>query len=641
MNASSSPVVTSRSPEKSLSRRTSSASNRRSTEIPSSLPVLTPTSYSWSTSEVITLNVGGQRISTTRQTLLSIPETFFTSLISGRIPSLRDNTGAVFIDRDPVLFNIILNFLRTRQTPVVDETTLDALRHESEFYGITPLSVRLDLVHQQLKKDVCGGVLFQGHLKCTKDREVSSSPGLESKGDAVIQIVAHHNSVAVARPHYVTCYRLKDSLGWQKVFETDRFSKGITRIAFCYSCGNISISPQIMLGIVQDRERYIKLISAKITGQGRAEVVKDMGRFLLHSDSTDALFFIGPRMVALGFAQGRVGVWHGGSPPWLEQALSPEPHHVITAYDKVDCLKYCNYLLLGSHRGCLFLIDMHKFPLRMKDGDLLINQLYEDPDKEEITAISCYLTRPDNPRNGNSIEMAYGTKGGTVRVLIQHPETVGHGPQLFQTFKVHLGSISSVMLSEKFLISTCSKMHVRSWTLTRFRGLISTQPGSTPHASFSCVQMPRESEGDLSSQHSLTPFVRRILQLRGNDSLPGPFGDQEDGDKQVLIQRMRSLTSEVNVIVASNGNRICSLESVDSSPVTTVCVHECEAVAMGSRSRRYILTGHLNGHVQVWDLTTGFEKLLGNHPTQVSSNNNSSSTNGPSFKPQDLMRQLL
>jgi hypothetical protein len=528
---------------------------------------------------------------------------------------------------------------------VVEESSLNALRHESEFYGITPLSLRLDLVHQQLKKDVCGGVLFQGHLKCSPDRDASSSPGLESKGDAVIQIVAHHNSVAVARPHHVTCYRLKDSVGWQKIFETDRFPKGITRIAFCYSCStNANISPQIMLGIVQDRERYIKLISARITAQGKTDVVKDMGRFLLHSDSTDALFFIGPRMVALGFAQGRVGVWHGLSPPWLEQALSPEPHHIITAYDKVDCLKYCNYLLLGSHRGCLFLIDMHKFPLRMKDGDLLINQLYEDPDKEEITAISCYLTRPDNPRNGNSIEMAYGTKGGTVRVLIQHPETVGHGPQLFQTFKVHLGSISGVMLSDKYLISTCSKMHVRSWTLTRFRGLISTQPGSTPHASFSCVQMPRESEGDLSplSSSFLTPFVRKILQLRGNDS-PGPFGDQEDGDKQVLIQRIRPLTSQVNVIIASNGSRICSLESVDSSPVTTVCVHECEAVAMGSRSRRYILTGHLNGHVQVWDLTTGFEKLACiTSSSQVSSNSSSvSSTNVPSMKPQDLMRQLL
>ena len=38
---------------------------------------------------------------------------------------------------------------------------------------------------------------------------------------------------------------------------------------------------------------------------------------------------------------------------------------------------------------------------------------------------------------GNWIEIAYGTSSGTVRVIVQHPETVGQGPQLFQTFTVH------------------------------------------------------------------------------------------------------------------------------------------------------------------------------------------------------------
>lgn len=56
----------------------------------------------------------------------------------------------------------------------------------------------------------------------------------------------------------------------------------------------------------------------------------------------------------------------------------------------------------------------------MKDGDLLINELYEDPEQEEITAISCYLTRTPKT-NGNWLEIAYGTVAGTVRVLVQHP----------------------------------------------------------------------------------------------------------------------------------------------------------------------------------------------------------------------------
>lgn len=35
---------------------------------------------------------------------------------------------------------------------------------------------------------------------------------------------------------------------------------------------------------------------------------------------------------------------------------------------------------------------MQKFPLRMKDNDLLVTQLYRDPNHEPITAISVYLT---------------------------------------------------------------------------------------------------------------------------------------------------------------------------------------------------------------------------------------------------------
>lgn len=44
------------------------------------------------------------------------------------------------------------------------------------------------------------------------------------------------------------------------------------------------------------------------------------------------------------------------------------------------------------------------------------------------------------------------------------------------------------MLTEKYLVSVCSEYnHVRTWTVTRFRGMISTQPGSTPLASFKIV----------------------------------------------------------------------------------------------------------------------------------------------------------
>lgn len=45
-----------------------------------------------------------------------------------------------------------------------------------------------------------------------------------------------------------------------------------------------------------------------------------------------------------------------------------------------------------SHLIAEFYSDMQKFPLRMKDNDLLVTELYRDPANDQITSISVYLT---------------------------------------------------------------------------------------------------------------------------------------------------------------------------------------------------------------------------------------------------------
>ncbi|CAF5225595.1 unnamed protein product, partial [Rotaria magnacalcarata] len=84
------------------------------------------------------------------------------------------------------------------------------------------------------------------------------------------------------------------------------------------------------------------------------------------------------------------------------------------------------FLLLGSETGSIYYFDMQKFPLRMKDNDLLITEIFKDPAGESITALSVYLT-PKTSVTGNWIEIAYGTNSGIIRIVVQHPETVGHG----------------------------------------------------------------------------------------------------------------------------------------------------------------------------------------------------------------------
>ena len=108
-------------------------------------------------------------------------------------------------------------------------------------------------------------------------------------------------------------------------------------------------------------------------------------------------------------------MWNSLAQHWQAQELSP-----ITAHDTAG-----SFLLLGSSNGSINYIDMQKFPLRMKDNDLLVTELYRDPAGDSVTAISVYLT-PKTSLCGNWIEIAYGTCSGRIRVIVQHPETVGH-----------------------------------------------------------------------------------------------------------------------------------------------------------------------------------------------------------------------
>ncbi|XP_046419641.1 BTB/POZ domain-containing protein KCTD3 isoform X2 [Neodiprion fabricii] len=637
--------------------------------------------------DIVHLNVGGTRFSTSRQTLSWVPDSFFTALLSGRISSLRDETGALFIDRDPKIFSVILSYLRTRDIDLKN-ADLRALRHEAEYYGIAPLVKRLMLC-EDLSQSSCGDVLFYGYLpppniplqepataitpandvsvhgrtggvpmisrveipnnqqsiivtSCSSstsnsnvnngsqqsqraslpthvrnsslDYRVSQrglphtrTPSLDLRhvrngsadlnkifrndvglvfgGQQVsawvdplrVQIIkAHHNWIVIAYAHFITCYRLKDSSGWQHAFTSPHIESIIERVAINAKMGSGTDGKMVAISYGSQ----VRLWSVSEEG-----IKTNIGTFNLNV-RVEYLFFIGSQLVALS-STGKIGVWHAMTHHWQIQDVVP-----ISSFDTAG-----SFLLLGCNNGSIYYIDMQKFPLRMKDNDLLVTELYRDPSHDPITAISVYLTPKTTSERGreglcgNWIEIAYGTKSGSVRVIVQHPETVGHGPQLFQTFTVHQSSVTKVTLSEKFLVSVCSEYnHVRSWAVTRFRGMISTQPGSTPEASFKIV--------------SLDAVEPCVSYNAGNDF--GPFGEQDD--EQVFVQKVVPETDQLFVRLASNGNRVCVIESVDGSVISSFCVHECEGSSrMGSRPRRFIFTGHSNGAIQMWDLTTALD----------------------------------
>uniref|UniRef100_A0A673GYW2 BTB/POZ domain-containing protein KCTD3 n=1 Tax=Sinocyclocheilus rhinocerous TaxID=307959 RepID=A0A673GYW2_9TELE len=523
------------------------------------------------------------RFSTSRQTLTWVPDSFFSSLLSGRISTLKDETGAIFIDRDPSLFAPILNFLRTKE---LHPRSIDVhlLMHEAEFYGITPLVRKLQLC-DELDRSSCGNVLFNGYLPPPGTQQTLSTETnnfLEScdlcclgpiADPGMVRIICgHHNWIAVAYAQFVVCYRVKESSGWQQVFTSPRLDWVIDRVA---------LNAKVMGGSLGDNDKMVAVASGTeiilwaICPDGNGN---EIGVFSLNVP-VEALFFVGNQLIATSHT-GKVGVWNAVTKHWQNQDVVP-----INSYDTAG-----SFLILGCNNGSIYYIDVQKFPLRMKDNDLLVTELYRDPSEDAITALSVYLT-PKTSDSGNWIEIAYGTSSGTVRVIVQHPETVGSGPQLFQTFSVHRSPVTKIMLSEKHLISVCAdNNHVRTWTVTRFRGMISTQPGSTPLTSFKILSL------DDIDGHGGCAAGTEI----------GPYGERDE--QQVFIQRVVPDTDKLYVRLSSNGKRVCEVRSVDGTSITAFVVHECEGSSrIGSRPRRYLFSGHSNGSIQMWDLTTAME----------------------------------
>ncbi|XP_037079230.1 BTB/POZ domain-containing protein KCTD3-like [Pollicipes pollicipes] len=424
-----------------------------------------------SLSEIINLNVGGVRFSTSRQTLTWIQDTFFTALLSGRISSMRDETGAIFIDRDPKLFRVILNYLRTRDIDL-SALELDALRHEAEFYGLQPLVRRLALC-QDLAAPTCGSVLFHGLLppagQCaaptraggrrptsaaaavrpgsivrlpetprSHSRQSSADlrfvaglaprppaalprPGHSRGGSLDLRhahsrsssadlsrllradlgpllappgggwaepagvrlIRGHHNWLVAAYAHHVSCYRMKDSTGWHLFYTSPHIPATIDRVAI-----NAKVVPN---GSVADTSTKMLGISCGGTvhlwGISEDGSKSDVGQFNL-GVPVEHLFFIGPQLVGLS-SVGRIGVWHAMTHHWQAQEVGH-----ISSFDRAG-----SFLLLGGTNGSIYYIDMQKFPLRMKDNDLLVTELYHDASDDPITAISVYLT-PKTSKSG-------------------------------------------------------------------------------------------------------------------------------------------------------------------------------------------------------------------------------------------------
>ena len=89
---------------------------------------------------IVRLNVGGRLFATSRETLTK-SAAYFDPFLAGRLPHATDDSGALFIDRSPELFRIILQYMRASTVP--PQSVLRTLKHdllaECQFFGLPNL----------------------------------------------------------------------------------------------------------------------------------------------------------------------------------------------------------------------------------------------------------------------------------------------------------------------------------------------------------------------------------------------------------------------------------------------------------------------------------------------------------------------
>jgi len=90
--------------------------------------------------DIIYLNVGGIKYSTTRSTLTKYPNSMIGAMFSKLNPAQIDKDGSYFIDRNGPMFEYILQFLRSGELALPDGfKKRKLLKCEVDYYQIVPL----------------------------------------------------------------------------------------------------------------------------------------------------------------------------------------------------------------------------------------------------------------------------------------------------------------------------------------------------------------------------------------------------------------------------------------------------------------------------------------------------------------------
>ncbi|CAF1365184.1 unnamed protein product [Adineta steineri] len=177
-------------------------------------------------SSIVHLNVGGERISTTRSTLTAAEGSLLAAMFSGRMDHKlsKDTSGCIFLDYDPVLFKCLLNQLRTWTDPSVRRAIRPLAGSEQAFFDLLYL-LKIDERFIDRDRSAITGSTAIGSP--TMWQPETSSKGRQS--DQALRFWTTNTSDVQLSDDDHRCEKISHDV-YQCVFGTQTYSNGIHRI---------------------------------------------------------------------------------------------------------------------------------------------------------------------------------------------------------------------------------------------------------------------------------------------------------------------------------------------------------------------------------------------------------------------------
>ncbi|CAO4367585.1 unnamed protein product [Caenorhabditis nigoni] len=168
--------------------------------------------------DIVKLNVGGSIFQTTKSTLTKF-DGFFRTMFETGVPVTKDESGAIFIDRDPKHFRLILNFMRDGHVDLQKYSEdVKEIQKEAEYYlleGLVELCTKNQTPEEEEPKIKKQELEYPNKLRFIKSDEELFEVLHKPEKPVIILIGSIRSEQDISYPHGL------DLLDFQKKHASD------------------------------------------------------------------------------------------------------------------------------------------------------------------------------------------------------------------------------------------------------------------------------------------------------------------------------------------------------------------------------------------------------------------------------------